>query len=91
MLNPLIRFTSGLLSWEGPVPDLWEDRDCPLEPGQMIIWEQALASLEDNLEHLIDRAKYHDACPHTKEEYVEMLQSLADRAKQIRRSNQGEA
>ncbi len=61
-----------------------------LEAGQMIIWEAALKSLAEAVEHLSFRAKYYDEYP-SGDKFLDAMNDLAARINQIRRTSQGEA
>lgn len=53
--------------------------------GRLLIWEQALTALEEQIEYLIDRAKYHDEVPGP-DEFIAQMQDLTSRIKQIRKT-----
>jgi hypothetical protein len=61
-----------------------------LEADQMIIWRSALVGLEEQVEHLIHRSRYYDEYPKTEDAFIEAMEDLASRIKQIQRTNQGE-
>ncbi len=67
----------------------FDDESFNLATGQMIIWSHALDSLSDHLTYLIERAKYYDGTPLTKQEYVETLEHILSRTEQIKKTNQG--
>ena len=62
-----------------------------LGSGQMIIWEAALRSLEEQLTLLEHRAEYYGEHTFSKVAFLEVIADLKSRARQIRRTNQGEA
>jgi hypothetical protein len=55
-------------------------------PGELIIEEANLTFLEEKLEELEQRAKYYDDYPFGKPNFLEMVESLKQIAKAIRRS-----
>jgi hypothetical protein len=61
-----------------------------LEPGQMIVWEHALTHLKEHTEYLADRAKFHGDT-HTPAQFIEIMQDLTQRVRQIIRTSQGSA
>lgn len=67
------------------LPDDYDPVGHLIDPGQMIVWQGQLDSLEETLRHIYDRAKYHDESL-TKTDFLEMIEDLQARVSSLRKT-----
>ena len=84
MRNPIQFFRQDL---SPAMSDIWDPLNfvTAVPDGRLLVWEQAITSLEEQITHLKDRAKYYEETPN-RAEFIEVMQDLISRIGQIRKT-----